>query len=93
MNMPNILALADLSGARSAMGPEPEEPRSGPEELGAHMDEAAARLDALVGFLDAICREWATTPETDRVAAAGLAAEIARKVRALVAAIAEHDGR
>lgn len=85
--MTSILALADLTGSGLGPGPAPE------QESARHVEDAAASLDALVAYLDALCLEWATTPEIDRLAAAGLAAETARKIRALLVPIAGRDPR
>jgi hypothetical protein len=87
MNMTSILALADLT--RSGLGSGPPSERQPTRRL----EEAATSLDALVAYLDAICLEWVTTPEADRLAAAGLAAETARKIRALLGPIAGCDRR
>jgi hypothetical protein len=77
MNMTGILALADLTGSRP-------ERQSAPIEQRPCVDEAVATLDALVAYLDAICSEWAATPELDRLGAARLAADTARQIQMLL---------
>jgi hypothetical protein len=76
MNMTGILALADLTGSR------PERPTTLEEPF--CLEQAIATLDALVAYLDAICSEWAATPELDRLGAARLAADTARQVQKLL---------
>jgi hypothetical protein len=82
MNMAGILALADLTGPR---------PESHPRTVreGSCLDEAVATVDALVAYLDAICSEWAATPELDRLGAARLAADTARQIQSLLKPAAE----
>jgi hypothetical protein len=77
MNMTGILALADLTGSRPEGEPTTlEQPPP--------LNQAIATLDALVAYLDAICSEWAATPELDRLGAARLAADTARQVQKLL---------
>jgi hypothetical protein len=82
MNMTGILALADLTGSR----PERESP---PTEQRPRLDDAVATLDALIAYLDAICSEWAATPELDRLGAARLAADTARQIQKLLRPVSE----
>jgi hypothetical protein len=82
MDMTGILALADLTGSFPEREPARVSPRS-------PLDDAAATLDALVAYLDAICSEWAATPELDRLGAARLAADTARQIRALLKTASE----
>lgn len=68
MNMTAILARSQL--ACSQLDPD-----------GSGWRRASPTLDALVSYLDAICDEWATTSEVDRLAAARLAADTARRIQ------------
>jgi hypothetical protein len=69
MDMTAIIARAELEGF----------PAEGPAGPGQH--KASATLDALARYLDAICSEWATISEADRLAAVRLAADTARRLR------------
>ncbi|MEA2505870.1 MAG: hypothetical protein QOH48_488 [Actinomycetota bacterium] len=72
MDMSAIIARAELTGAQPAPDNHSE------------WRKASATLDALVSYMDAICAEWAATPEVDRLAAARLAADTARRIQAWV---------
>jgi hypothetical protein len=73
--MAAIIARAELSESRGADG--------------SQWHRACATLDALVSYLDAICEEWATTPEPDRLAAARLAADTAARIQSWVSEMPE----
>jgi hypothetical protein len=72
MDMTTIIARAQLAGS-------PPDPAASSE-----WRRASATLEALVSYLDAICDEWATTSEVDRLAAARLAADTARRIQGWV---------
>jgi hypothetical protein len=73
MDIKAIIARAELMSSRSEKDP------------AAPPGRASATLDALVSYLDAICWEWATTSEVDRLAAVRLAADTAKRIQAWVA--------
>ena len=73
MHMTAIIARAELEGYRAETTPENR------------WERASATLDALVRYLEAICAEWATVTEADRLAAARLAADTARRIQGWVA--------
>jgi hypothetical protein len=81
MNMMAIIALADLTGPRP------------PDESSIPLEKAASTLDALVSYLDAMCAEWAATPEVDRLAAVHLAADNARQIQGWLKTISEGGPR
>jgi hypothetical protein len=72
MHMSAIIARAELEGFT------PE----GPAGPGQH--KASATLDALARYLDAICSEWGTISEADRLAAVRLAADTAHRLQSWV---------
>ena len=65
--MTAIIARAELEGL--------------PPQVPAGQHKASATLDALARYLDAICSEWATISEADRLAAVRLAADTACRLR------------
>jgi hypothetical protein len=57
------------------------------------LERASATVDALVSYLEAMCTEWAATPEVDRLAATRLAADTARQVQGWLKAVGEGGAR
>jgi hypothetical protein len=81
VNMTAIIALSVPSGFQP------------PREPDAPLERASATVDALVSYLEAMCMEWAATPEVDRLAATRLAADTARHVQEWLRAAAEEGAR
>ena len=79
MDIKAIIARGELEGCHAPGNP------------GIPAGEASATLDALASYLDAICSEWAATPELERLAAVRLAADTAKRIQGWMAADARGE--
>jgi hypothetical protein len=81
VNMTAIIALSVPPGSHPRRDPDPP------------LERASATVNALVSYLEAMCTEWAATPEVERLAATRLAADTARQVQDCLRAAKEGGAR